>query len=303
MTRIIIILTMMSSTLSLCIAQDIIRASGFAQIQIEDHMSKEEAREEAKQQAMINAIEETFGAYVEKDADVDIENGKAKFKIIGQTLVRGDWLKTINEKFDEEKRKIRGRYGNEDELWISCEIEGMIREIKYPETTLNFTPLNCPDPVCRTYDFRAGEPFYLTFRTPVNGYLSVFMVDESNTAFRLLPYQSMPESYVHAVPVTADIPYIFFLNNKENDYFPGFSYMMVDEIVMTTDKSEEFLDLFVIFSKTDFTKPILDNVEESVGNYSIPKSLGREKFEDWLEDNRIHDPAFLYKRVTLTVIK
>lgn len=284
-------------------AQEVIKAEGFAQIRVEDFMSKEEAREQAREQAMINAIESAFGAYVEKDADIDIEDGKARFKIIGHTWVRGDWLKTISEKFDEGKRKIRGRQDKEDEVWISCRIAGKIREINYPETALEFTPLNCPDLVCRTYDFKDGEPFYLFFRTPVDGFLSIYITDELKRVYRLLPYQKMPEEYVNAVPVFADDPYLFFLSEDGQDYFPGFSSMMTDEIIMNTSQQQEFLNLFVVFSTSDFNKPLLDGEEEIERSYVMPKSLNLEKFNDWLADNRIKDPAFLYKRVTLTIKK
>jgi hypothetical protein len=285
------------------VAQEVLDAEGFAIIKLEDHMSKEEAKEEAKQQAMINAIQSVFGAYVEKDADVDIMDGKARFKIIGHTLVRGDWLKTISEKYNEEKRKIRGRSRKEYEVWISCRIEGKIREIDQPETALEFIPLNCPDPVCRTYDFIDGESFYLSFRTPVDGFLSIYIADESKTVFRLLPYQKMPEDYINSVPVEADIPYIFFLNEQGHDYFTGFSYMMVDEIIMSTAQNQEYNDLFVIFSTSAFRKPLLEMGEEMENSFSLPKSLNLVEFEEWLADNRIHDPGFLYKRVSLTVKK
>lgn len=303
MSRYIIISLILTGFLSPALAQDPIRAEGFARILVEDHMSKEEAREKAREQAIINAIESAFGAYVEKDADIDIEDGQARFRIIGHTLVRGDWLKTISEKYEEEKRKIRGRADRGEELWISCRIAGKIRQIDRPETALEFTPLNCPDPVCRTYDFIDGEPFFLSFRTPVDGYLSIFMTDESRQVYRLLPYQKMPEKYLNAVPVTADDSYLFFLNKEGYDYFPGFSYMMTDEIVMSTREKEESLDLFVIFSTSDFKKPLLNAEEEVERNFVVPKSLGLDKFEEWIADNRINDPAFLYKRVTLTIKK
>ncbi|MBS0000660.1 MAG: hypothetical protein KFF73_16890 [Cyclobacteriaceae bacterium] len=285
------------------IAQEVISAVGFAQIRLEDHMSKEEAREEARQQAIINAIESAFGAYVEKDADVDIEDGKTSFKIIGHTRVRGDWLKTISEKYGEDKRKIRGRTGKEPEIWISCRVEGRIREIGQPETALEFIPLNCPDLICRTYDFKDGEPFYLSFRTSADGFLSIFLMDVTDMVYRLLPYQKMPVEFINAVPVKADNPYLFFLNQEGYDYFPGFSYMMIDEIIMSAGQVREFLDLYIVFSTSDFVKPMLDSEEEIETNTLMPKSLDYEKFEEWLGDNRIHDPEFLYKRVTLIINK
>lgn len=303
MSRYILIPLILIGYLNPGLAQEIIKAEGFAQIRVEDHMSKEATREKVRELAMINAIESVFGAYVEKDADIDIDNGQARFKIIGHTLVRGDWLKTISEKFDEEKRKVRGRQGTGHEVWISCRITGKIREIDHVETALEFTPLNCPDLVCRTYDFKDGEPFYLSFRTPVDGFLSIFITDESQMVYRLLPYQKMPLEYLNAVPVMADNPYLFFLNEEAHEYFPGFSYMMTDEIIMNTSQMQEFLDLFVIFSTSDYNKPLLKGEEEVERSFVTPKSLDLKKFEEWLADNRINDPAFFYKRVTLTIKK
>jgi len=284
-------------------AQDAVNADGFAQIRLEDHMSKEEAREEARQQAKINAIESVFGAYVQRDSDVDIEDGKTSFRIIGQTRVRGDWLKTISEKFGEEKQKLRGRGRKDTETWISCSIKGKIREIGQPETALEYIPLNCPELICRSYDFKDGEPLYLSFRTPVDGYLSIFIKDGKGTVYRLLPYQKMSDPYRNSVPVKGDFPYMFFLNGEEFDYFPGFSYMMTDEIVMRAELPEEFLDLFLVFSTSDYSKPLLDPGEIEENSSQIPRSLDPENFSDWLGDNRIHDPAFQYNRITLTIKK
>jgi hypothetical protein len=303
MSRFTIIPVILIFSLTSLMAQEVVTAEGYAQIRLEDHMSKDEAREEARQQAQINAIESVYGAYVERDSDVNIEEGRTRFRIIGQTRVRGDWLKTVSEKYGEKKEKIQGRPRKETETWISCRIEGRIREIGLPETALEFTPLNCPELICRTYDFRDGEPFYLSFRTPVDGYLSIYIRDESEHVFRLLPYLKMPERYVNTVPVSADNSYLFFLNQENYDYFPEFSYMMIDEVVMSAVQPEEFLDLYVVFSTSDYQKPLLDSVVEDKAGNIMPKSLDPEKFEEWLGDNRIHDPAFQYKRITLTIKK
>ena len=58
-------------------SQQIVETSGDAQVRIEKDMSKEDAMELAKQQAMINAIDRAFGSYVEQDSDTDIEEGRA----------------------------------------------------------------------------------------------------------------------------------------------------------------------------------------------------------------------------------
>ena len=66
--------------------QKVVDTSGESQVRIESDMSKEEAMELAKQQAMINAIDNAFGSYVEQDSDMMIEEGKADFKIIIEVL-------------------------------------------------------------------------------------------------------------------------------------------------------------------------------------------------------------------------
>ncbi len=301
MIRICIIATLIIAGLS-GKAQEPVRVKGTAQVRVEDHMSKDEAMEEAKHLAMINAIENKFGSYIEQDSDVDIENGKTDFKIIGHTRVRGDWLKTTNEKYREDHKRDRGRKKKNRDTWITCDITGLVREIRHPETILEFTPLNCRDALCRTYDFKDGESMYLMFRTPREGYLTIFAVQDNNMAYRLLPYQTMPKPYQQALPVEAGKAYLFFSDEKQYDYFPGFSYLMADELKMTTDKYKEYLDLYVIFSTNRYHKPLLKEPDES-GDLIVPRSLTREGFEEWLLDNRIYDPSLIYKRITLTIQK
>ncbi len=287
---------------SLVSSQEIVKAKGNAEMRMEDHLSLDATKEEVKRLAMINAIEKEFGVYVEQDSDVDIENGKTDFKILGHTRVRGDWIRTTKIKFEEEKRRIRGSKKKDMEVWIYCSIEGWIREIKSPQTALDITPLNCPDQACRTYDFKEGEPMYLSFQTKNNGYLSVFAVQDDGMAYRILPYQSMPEIYNNAVPVHADRSYTFFSNEEEHDYFEGFPYLLTDELIMFASGPREYIKLYIVFSAHEYDGPFLKEVQNKE-DYSMPVSLTEEGFNEWLTENRMYDPEFLYKRITLTVFK
>ena len=284
-------------------SQQIVETSGDAQVRIEKDMSKKDAMELAKQQAMINAIDRAFGSYVEQDSDTDIEEGKADFKIIGHTLVRGDWLKTIKENFKEESRLIRGRNGKETEIWISCSIKGMVREIIKPQMNLYIEPRSCLEALCRTYNFNSGSPMYLSFSSPIDGYLSIYVVQDDQKAYRLLPYQEMPEEYMHAIPVKADKEYLFFASGESYDYFKGFSCLMIDEIYLETEKEKEFLDLYIIFSSEKYTKPVLKASDNLSSAYILPQMLEKNTFIEWLQDSRIYDSEFQYNRITLTVTR
>ena len=283
--------------------QEVVESSGEAQVRVERNMSKEDAMEEARQQAMISAIEKVFGSYVEQDSDVNIENGQANFSIIGHSLVKGDWLKTLNEKFKEESRIVRGDMGKETETWIKCKIKGVVREITKPEIRLNFKPLSCPEMNCQTYNFYDGTPLYLSFTSPIDGYLSIYIVEPSNLALRILPYQSMPKEYLNAVPVEADMNYMFFANSEDHNYFNGFPYLLIDEIIMEAELQKEHYDLYVIFSSNPFDKPLLNGQVEEEDKDILPKNLDFMEFKEWLQDARIYDPEFQYQRITLTVSK
>jgi hypothetical protein len=144
---------------------------------------------------------------------------------------------------------------------------------------------------------------YLSFTSPVDGYLSIYMVEDDQLAYRLLPYQEMPDAYLHAVPVKADMEYMFFASDPSYNYFKDFSYLMVDEIYLETAQNKEFLDLYVIFSSDKFEKPLLKASENISNRYILPKMLEESEFMEWLQDSRVYDPEFQYNRITLTVSK
>ena len=179
----------------------------------------------------------------------------------------------------------------------------MVREITKPQINVSYEPRNCLSDLCRTYHFNSGAPMYLSFSTPIDGYLSIYIVEEDHMAYRLLPYQEMPEKYLHAVPVKADNEYIFFASGESYDYFDEFSYLMVDEIYLETLNEKEFLDMYVIFSSEKYKKPVLEASENITKAYGLPKKLEEIEFIEWLQDSRVYDTEFQYNRITLTVSK
>jgi hypothetical protein len=284
-------------------SQKITNASGKAQFRLEEHMSKDELREKLRKQAMINAIESEFGSLVEQETFVDMEDGKTEFKVVGATTVRGEWLKTINERFTEQLKEVKVNGKKQYDLWITCEISGKVREIRQPSIDFQYHTSKCPQDHCWTDIFQNGESMYFFFESPREGYLSIYVVEE-DVAYRLLPYQQMTDVYPNAVPVEANKEYVFFSNYREHDYFMDFSYALADELLMITDKKEEFLKLYIIYSTDEFLKPVLDDgTKLSDGGLELPKSLPLKHFKGWLEDNRIHNVDFYYRSTTLKIEK
>jgi hypothetical protein len=284
-------------------SQKIRVASGLAQFRLEEDMSKDDLKEKLRHHAIINAIEREYGTYVTQESFVDIDDGGTQFKIFGKSVIQGEWLKTTNEDFKEEFRKNKDGRRNKNELWMSLKIQGMVRELTQPDIAFDFFTTNCRREVCKTAIFESGEPMYVHFKTPVEGFLSIYVIENDN-AFRLLPYQSMPATYINAVPVEADREYVFFSPYGENDYFPDFSNLLIDELVMLTEQEVEYLQLYFVFSTEEFLKPGLAiNATEHNSGYDIPKSLNASDLNSWLESNRINNVNFYYKQMKVKIVK
>lgn len=283
--------------------QSIRNASGMAQLRQEENMSKEDLKEQLRHAAIINAIEREYGTYVSQESFIDIDDGNTQFKIFGKTVIMGEWLKTTREDFQEEIRKVKDGKRNRNELWMTLKIQGMVREMTQPDIELDFFTSNCRKPVCKTSIFENGEPVYLHFRTPLKGYLSVYAIEDER-AYRLLPYQNMPATYTNSVPVESDRDYVFFAPYGENDYFPDFSRLLIDELIMVIDKDQEFIQFVLIFSTEEFLKPGLADVEADLeSGYEIPKSLPAADLNNWLESNRINNVNFYYKQIKVKIVK
>jgi hypothetical protein len=302
MKRFAFILIITFLNLDCAYAQKIRNASGMAQFRLEEDMSKDELKDKLRHHAIINAIEREYGTYVTQESFVDVDDGNTQFRIFGKTVVQGEWLKTTSEDFKEEMRKSREGRRNRHELWMSLKIEGKVRELSQPEIAFNYFTTNCRKLVCKTGVFENGDPMYFHFNSPVGGYLSIYVV-ENEDAFRLLPYKNMPVNYKNAIPVQADRDYVFFSPYGDTDYFTDFSRHLIDELIMLTDKEEEYVSLYMVFSTQEFTKPSLlmpdDDPDE---NFEIPKSLGASTLTNWLESNRINNEHFYYRQLKLKIV-
>jgi len=302
MIRFACLFVIVLQSLNCAVAQKIRDASGIAQFRLEDDMSKEELKEKLRHHAIINAIEREYGTYVTQESFVDVDDGNTQFKIFGKTVIKGEWLKTTKEDFKEEIRKTKEGRRTRHELWMVLKISGKVRELSQPDIEFDFFTSNCLKETCRTSIFESGQPMYLHFNTPVDGYLSIY-IQEGEDAYRLLPYQAMPAKYKNAVPVQADERYVFFSPYGKNEYFSEFSKHLIDELIMVTPHPEEYVNLILVFSTEEFIKPNLDDpeVEESTG-YEIPKSLHASTLNQWLENNRINNVNFYYRQLNLKIV-
>ena len=293
----IVLLVLLSALVTGDFAQKKVKSSGEATIKIEDNMSKKEALAKAKELAIVNAIEQAFGSYVEQEANLKVEDGQESFHLVGAVKVKGEWISTSKESSEEFVVERDGT----NELWIKYSISGIVREIVRAKANFHVQSLNCPQQVCRTNDFIDGESLYVHFKTPTNGNLTIYLANEQE-AYRILPYQEMGNEYINAVPVVADKDYIFF--SDKHDYFQNFPPTLVDELEMYAEKDIERMEMYIIYSSGDFSKPLLESdTEVEKDGSTTPKSLSMARFQQWLTHNKAFSDNFGYTKQTITIKK
>lgn len=274
-------------------AQQTKRSSGSAQVRVEDNMTKEEARRKAEELAKIDAITNAFGQYVGQETNLTVQDGRSSFNIIGTTKVKGEWVRELSKTFEEESRNEKGTFGTIQTQWITCKIRGVVKEAT-PKANIEYQTLNYPNSVSRTNTFISGNSFYVWFRSPVDGFLSIYL-DDGTDVFRLLPYDDMTS--LSTVKIEADKEYIFFSEN--HNYFSN----NVDELILFTPKNSEMNTLHFIFSEKHYYKPVLDSDYTDEEGNIVPKSLTRRQFENWLAENKTNISDFLDAHVYIEILR
>ena len=260
-------------------------------------MTKEQARDKAEDLAMINAVENAFGTYVEQDADIRVSNGAVSYNIIGTTKVKGEWLRTDKKEFKEDiQDQLDDNQHKEKVIWIRCIIEGEVRKIR-SKANLEIKSLRCPMPECETTAFLDAQCFQLYFKSPVDGYLSVFIEENSEATRRIFPY--LNQGNESAVKIEGDKPYILFTNFRDLNKFAS----KADEIELYTYSNLEYNNVFVLFSPIPYCKPILNNATLLPDGYVLPKAISTTKFQEWLADCRLEMPDFQSKRIKISISK
>jgi len=277
--------------------QQILSSSGEAQVRVEANMTKDQCKEQAHELAIINAIENVFGTYVEQQTDIVIKDGRDYYNIVGTTKVKGEWIETIKEEYSEDSEEFSTKNGKEVVTFITCKISGKVKRAT-SKAMIQFLPLNCPDKRCRTTAFYSGESLYLSFKSPVDGYLSVFLEDEE-MVYRLFPYSNQTGKENSAILVKADQEYMLFARDPKYNSFP----VVADEYELYTIRPFEFNNIYVVFSEEPYVKPML-NIEKSSDQktaYLLPKSITRKDFQDWLSDNRAKSQSFLDAKIRIKI--
>ena len=281
-------------------------------MRIEDNTSKEEAKNIAIHRAQVNAIENAFGKTIEQDNTTYIQNKQngeqvhtnTTFNAISNTYLKGEWVEDIKE--PEIAFTTRS-----NETWIKVTVKGRVREITTIENKFETHTLSCPDIKCQTQQFNDGQDVYVGFKSPEDGYLTIYLTDpDTKYTYLYLPYKGS-QIYKKCVPVKADQAYIFF--SKQHDYCNEKGSICELTASVATGNNAEKNQLWVLFSTQPLDKPALEDeaittkkflAEQDIKNgYTLPKGMETDKFREWLQDYRVHNKKVQLESVFFDVYK
>lgn len=248
--------------------------------------SLEDARYTAVERAKLQALANEFGTVISQSNStvMTMENGKtdSRFFSLGGSEVKGEWIEDIGRPTIEEKFE-NGAFT------IFCSICGRARETQNLAADFTVKVLrNGTESRFESSEFKDGDNIYLYFQSPVDGYVAVYLVDETPEAFCLLPYQADRDGQQ---PIVHGETYVFFSPEKAKE-----EVTMVDQYVLGTSRVAENNQVYVIFSTMPFTKAV-DNAREKF----VPRELSYRDFLEWLTACRKKDPYMGVKVINISI--
>lgn len=257
----------------------------------DSHLTVNQAKLLAIEEAKEIAIDSVFGTNIRSQSSNVIRLGEGKdineFVQISSTNIRGRWIKNLKE---PQFGKI---WYENNMLNIYVTVKGVVKEVKK-------APIQCKVKVLcngtgsdsERDDFKNNNRIYLSFTSPVDGYLVVYLVDDEQNVFRVLPYPNQPNpSYT----IKANREYMLF--SEKYAFEEDKPYVI--EYEMTTNKEHETDLLYVLFSPNKMTRPVDRFVDEEHN----PQQTWKD-FHKWMSYCMNHDDDMIGEiPIMLTISK
>lgn len=259
-------------------------------------MSPKEARYQTILRAQESAIAKTFGTIVsEENLFFTREKNQQSFSDffnIHDGDIRGIWLETIGDTIWSNPI-----LKNDGSCLYEVRLKGKIMELKNAPIAIEIKLLyNGTDHLrneIRNFSFNDGDDMYLYFKSPVDGYLAVYVVDfdDNMTTQRLIPYPNQPGGVFN---VTSDTEYILF---SESLAEPGIKHL-VRSCRMRSRTNHDFNQFYIIFSPNSFVKALDKNINED-----LPNVVNFRDFQHWLSKNRRKDLQMCVEKIFVDIVK
>lgn len=270
-----------------CFSQEIIEADGEYTYVVPDNIDLERAKQIALERAMIQIIANEFGTIISQTNSTSIKNNNGNsdldFISIRESDIKGEWIETtVSPIFKTEVIK--------DHLIVKVWVSGKIR--KTTTSNINFSARilrNGTEDKFEDDTFNDGDDLFLSFLSPINGFIVAYLVDNNGMAYCLLPYQNSGQGNV---AIKANQRYVFFSAKHSTTDLQS----CVDEYKITCSKSQEYNNIYVIFSPNSFVKAV-DNKQLD----TLPRVLTEREFQKWLSSSRVKDSRMTLKKFQITI--
>ena len=239
------------------------------------------AKQIAIDKARNEAIANEFGQVVSQSTNTTIHSSGTQSSVqsdsYASTESKAIWLS------DTKEPEVTIAYEN-DVMVITASVCGKARELKTAEVELRMQVVS--DGI-ETDRFKNNEKVAIRFKSPVNGYVSIFFRDDNaGMIYCMLPYENEDGT---AREVKSNKEYIYL--STEDPIYP-----YQEETILVTDKTVEFDTFILVFSKKDFSMP-----SSEAGEF-VPE-LSVEDFQKWLRKNRINDETMQTIEKTIQINK
>lgn len=292
MQRSVVLLLLVCVT-AFCVAGDIVRvATIYEYVSNNPNEGPEQAKINAFVAAKQKALEERFGLDVSKITNtlqINRNDGKevkssSNVFSVGEVAVRGEWIETISEQV------LSQSYVNG--FWVvKVKVEGRARNYSTEKADIQYTFLKDVDDMDAPVAFRDGSDLFLRFISPIAGQLCVYLVDETQNAYCLLPYMN---NQTGSQRIDANKEYIFFSTKYDND---------ADEYTLNCERSLEHNAIYLVFSPNDFTKAVDKQGGKNFRDEQLPRELTYEALMKWLAKNQTCDENMVVRREVVTIRK
>lgn len=292
MQRSVVLLLLVCVT-AFCVAGDIVRvATIYEYVSNNPNEGPEQAKINAFVAAKQKALEERFGLDVSKITNtlqINRNDGKevkssSNVFSVGEVAVRGEWIETISEQV------LSQSYVNG--FWVvKVRVDGRARNYSTEKADIQYTFLKDVDDMDAPVAFRDGSDLFLRFISPIAGQLCVYLVDETQNAYCLLPYMN---NQTGSQRIDANKEYIFFSTKYDND---------ADEYTLNSERSLEHNAIYLVFSPNDFTKAVDKQGGKNFRDEQLPRELSYEALMKWLAKNQTCDENMVVRREVVTIRK
>lgn len=226
------------------------KVSGRSFYYVPRNVSRAEAENIALERARVDALHKGFGTSVslqtQSSVRSDSKRDDSSYWEEAATLTRGEWVMDTRE-------PQYGIYLDDDEIVVTCEVEGLAREIRKSTVDLRVSPLRKGNMGMEESSiFVDGEHLFVRIQASVEGYVAIYLKAEDEYVARLLPCS---EDKAPSCKIEGNKENVFFVSDDGRDC----------RYTLNTDKAVEHDMLYVVYSPNKLIRPVDSRGEARYG--------------------------------------